>query len=130
LPKPTIYVETTFVSYLTAWPSRNVIRAADQLITHEWWDTQRERFDLFTSELVILEASAGDPNAAEQRLAVLGTLPIVDTGPEAGLLATTLIAALAVPATESRDALHIATAAMNGIDYILTWNCTHLPTPR
>jgi hypothetical protein len=71
MAKPTVYIETTIVSYLTAWPSRDIIRLADQTITREWWQTQRGRFDLFTSELVVVEASAGDESAAKDRLAVL-----------------------------------------------------------
>ncbi len=124
--KPTVYIETTVVSYLTAWPSRDIIRAAQQQITHDWWHTQREQFDLLTSELVILEASAGDQTAATERIRILSDLQIADSGEQAEILAAALITTAAIPSGASRDALHVAIAATNGIDYLLTWNCTHL----
>src|SRR5438874_778848 len=111
--KQTVYIETTVISYLTAWPSRDIVRAAQHKITHDWWHTQREQFDLFTSQLVILEASAGDPAAAKERLAVLSGLKIADAGAEADALAAALIAAAALPANSSREALHVAIAATN-----------------
>jgi hypothetical protein len=73
---PTVYVETTFISYLTAWPSRDLIRAAQQQITQEWWRTQRSHLELYSSELVIIEASAGDARAASERLAILNDLSL------------------------------------------------------
>jgi hypothetical protein len=126
MAKPTVYIETTIVSYLTAWPSRDIIRLADQTITREWWETQRGRFDLFTSELVVVEASAGDESAAKDRLAVLNTLRMVSITEEAEKLAKGLIAAAALPSNAARDALHVGIAAANGLEYLLTWNCTHL----
>lgn len=124
--KPTVYIETTIVSYLTAWPSRDIVRAAQQQITHDWWHTQSEQFELLTSELVILEASAGDQAAAKERMRVLSGMQIADSGEEAEVLAEALTATAAIPSGASRDALHVAIAATNGIDYLLTWNCTHL----
>ena len=124
--KPTVYIETTIVSYLTGWPSGNFRRAADQLTTRQWWDTQRGRFDLLTSQLTIIEASDGDPDAAARRLDVLNALPVADAGEDVGPLASALIDAAAIPAVAERDAFHVAVAATNGIDYLLTWNCTHL----
>jgi hypothetical protein len=69
--KPGIYVDTTVISYLTAWKSRDLIRAAQQQITQEWWKNHRNRFDLYASEIVVLECSAGDPTAAQDRLKIL-----------------------------------------------------------
>jgi hypothetical protein len=123
---PSVYLETTFVSYLTAWPSRDLVRAAQQQTTREWWDTQRPRFDLFTSELVSLECAAGDRQAAADRLAVLARLPGLATTPAATELASALVAAGAVPSIASRDALHIGICATNGVNYLLTWNFRHL----
>lgn len=71
----TIYIETTIISYLTARPSRDLIVAAHQQITQEWWETRRKNFDLFISELVIREAGAGDKMAAQRRLAALTEIP-------------------------------------------------------
>ena len=76
--KPRIYIETSFVSYLTARPSRDLIIAAHQQITHEWWDKRRTDFDLYTSQLVIREAGGGNPEAAAKRLAVLQDIPLME----------------------------------------------------
>jgi hypothetical protein len=124
--KPTVYIETTIVSYLTAWPSRDIVRLGDQMVTREWWDTQRDHFELVTSELVIIEASAGDPTAAEARLNVLKGIAVVTSNEAANALAAALVATAALPAKSMRDALHVAIAASNGIDFLLTWNCKHL----
>ena len=122
----TVYIETTVASYLCARPSRNLIRAAQQQLTREWWNSQRYRFDLYTSELVFLEAAAGDSIAAAERLIVLNALLLLGTPVEAEPLAEALLCAAALPAIAARDALHVAIAAVNGIDFLLTWNCRHL----
>jgi hypothetical protein len=62
--KPTVYIETTVVSYLTAWPSRDVVRAGHQQITRDWWKAAPDRYDLFSSVLVVAESMAGDSTAA------------------------------------------------------------------
>jgi predicted nucleic acid-binding protein len=123
--KQTVYIETTVISYLTARRSRDLIRAAQQETTREWWET-RSRFDIYASELVIAEASAGDPTAAAERLAVLAAIPLLRVNEEADQLAKKLVIALAIPRSELRDALHVAIAAVNGVDFLLTWNCRHL----
>jgi predicted nucleic acid-binding protein len=124
--KPVVYIETTFVSYLTAWTSRDLVRAAQQRSTHEWWDTQRSRFDVLTSELVVLEASAGDSAAASERLRAIASLVVLKVDDRATQTAVALLAAGAVPQVAARDALHVGLCAANGIDYLLTWNFRHL----
>lgn len=121
-----IYVETTFVSYLTARPSRDVVIAGHQQVTHEWWDTRRQSYELCVSQLVRNEAGAGDSQAAQERLEVLKTMTLLETSVHALDLAKKLIQAGALPAKAAADALHIAVAATNGIPYLLTWNCRHL----
>ena len=124
--KPKVYLETTIVSYLTARPSRDLITAAHQQITQQWWDTQRTRFDLFVAPPVMQEAQAGDPEAAARRLAALQGMPLLTLSEEATRLAQALIAPGPLPPHAVVDALHIAIAAVNGIHYLLTWNCTHI----
>ncbi|MFO0928411.1 MAG: type II toxin-antitoxin system VapC family toxin [Gemmataceae bacterium] len=123
--RPTVYIETTIPSYLTAWPSRDLVRAAHQQITREWWG-QRDRFDLYTSRLVVQECEAGDPTAAADRLAALAGIPLLEMGPEIADLADALMRNVPLPQRAAADALHIATAAAHGIQYLLTWNCTHI----
>src|SRR5438270_12942892 len=121
-----VYIETTVVSYLTARPNRDVVIAGHQQSTHEWWDTRRESYELCVSQLVRKEAGAGDSQAAQERLDVLKTMTLLETSDQALDLAKELIQAGALPAIAADDALHIAVAAMNGIPYLLTWNCRHL----
>jgi hypothetical protein len=123
--KPTVYIETTVPSYLTAWPSRDLVRAAHQQITREWW-ARRTAFDLYLSPLVVQECQAGDPRAAADRLAALAGIPLLDEIPEAGELAAALLRDIPLPDKAAADALHIATAAVHGMQYLLTWNCTHI----
>jgi hypothetical protein len=123
---PKIYIETTIPSYLTAWPRQEPIRAAHQLLTRQWWDLRRSDFDLHTSQLVLQEAGSGDPIAAADRLAVLEGIPILGTDATALLLAANLSRGVPLPPKADVDALHIAIAVVNRIDFLLTWNCTHI----
>jgi predicted nucleic acid-binding protein len=123
---PRVYIETTFVSYLVARPSRDVVIAGHQQTTHEWWVTRRKNYELYASQLVLQEAAAGDREAAQERLAIIGALPLLETTLQALTLAKELIRAGALPPRAANDALHIAIAATNGIPYLLTWNCRHL----
>jgi hypothetical protein len=121
-----VYIETTFVSYLTARPSRDLIVAGHQQITHDWWDTRRGGYELCVSQLVLQEASDGDPQAAQERLDVLATMTVLEIKEEAVELAEELVRAGALPAKAGNDALHIAVAAIHRVPYLLTWNCRHI----
>jgi len=121
-----VYVETTFVSYLTARPSRDVVIVAHQQITREWWDQSRADFELCTSQLVLQEAGSGDPEAAQERLEILKAMLLLDTTEAAVILAEELVRARALPEKAADDALHIAVAANQKIPYLLTWNCRHM----
>lgn len=123
--KSKVYLETTVVSYLTSRPSRDIVRAAEQEVTREWW-SRREVFDLYVSELVIGEAGAGDPAAAAHRLEALRGLPLLAMTDEGESLGRNLLRDGALPVKAAIDALHIALAAVHGMDYLLTWNCSHI----
>ena len=124
--KASVYIETSVVSYLTGRPSRDVIVAGRQALTVEWWDTCRERFDVYVSALVVSEAEDGDPNAVKRRLAAIDGVPALAVSDEAQVLARQLVQGGPMPKEYPEDALHIAVCALNGIDYLVTWNCTHL----
>lgn len=123
--KSSIYVETSIVSYLTARTSRDLVRAAHQEVTVEWW-TGRDAYELFVSQLVLDEASVGDAGAAALRLEALRDLPLLELTPGAVALARQLVRAAALPSKAAGDALHIALTAAHGVDYLLTWNCAHI----
>ncbi len=124
--KPVVYIETSVVSYLTARPSRDVVVAAYQEITREWWGGAAGRFNLVASELVVAEAGAGDAEAAHARLDVLKTVALLDTGEDAVGLAQRLLDQAALPHTAAGDTAHIAIAVTHGVDYLVTWNFRHI----
>lgn len=124
--KKSVYIETSIPSYLTARPSRDLRAAAWQQLTVQWWEEARAKYDLFTSELTLLEAAAGHPEAAERRLMSLQEIPELTIDEEARDLGERSIFEGGVPAEAQADALHIAIAAIHRIDYLLTWNCRHI----
>ncbi len=124
--RPTAYIETSVVSYLTARPSRDVVIAAYQEITREWWRDAPDRFDLVSSALVIAEAKSGDPEAARIRLEALGAVALVDATSDAEGLTQALVDLGAVPRQAADDAAHIAIAVTNGVDFLVTWNFRHI----
>jgi hypothetical protein len=123
--KRSVYIETTIPSYLTAWPSRDLVRAAHQQVTREWW-TRRQVFDLYSSRLVVQECQAGDEQAAVDRLAALAGIPLLEQGADVAELAQALMRGVPLPERAAADSVHIATAAVHGMDYLLTWNCNHI----
>ena len=123
--KSRIYVETSVISYLTAWPSRDLVRAGHQETTRQWW-AARSTFELYISQLVLDEAAAGDAVAAAQRLEALRDVPLLELTSNATGLGGALIREAALPPKATADALHIAIAATHGMDCLVTWNCTHI----
>ena len=121
-----VYLETTFISYLVARPSRDVIVAGHQQTTQEWWANRRSEFECSVSQVVIDEASVGDPVEVQKRLTIIGGLPALDVTETAESLTRAIMAAGILPPHALGDAAHVAVAAVHGINYLLTWNCKHL----
>jgi len=124
--KSTIYLETSVNCYLAAPPSRDLLTAAHQQVTHLWWHSRRSSFELFVSQLVLDECLAGDPDAAAKRALLLADIPLLNIDSEATTLAQHLVRRVQLPERAVVDALHIAVAVRHGIDYLLTWNCRHI----
>jgi hypothetical protein len=124
--KSKVYIETTIVSYLTARPSRDLVIAAHQQITQEWWTNRRSDFELYASQLVVQESSAGEAQMAQLRLASLDETLLLKVNSEAVALARKLVEKGPLPEKAAIDALHIAIATVHGMDYLLTWNCKHI----
>ena len=124
--KPRVYIETSVISYLTARPSNDFRAMSNQNVTLEWWELERPKFELVISEFVIAEASLGHPEAAQRRLAALLGLVELQATQAVKALGRELITRNALPAVAEIDALHVAIAAVNGIEYLLTWNCAHI----
>ena len=121
-----VYLETSIPSYLASRPSRDVRAAAWQQITAEWWQRERDKYELFTSELVVAEAAAGDRAAAQARLDRLNDIAELEVDDEVKALAARLIEGGGIPSDAEADALHVAVACVHGMDYLLTWNCRHI----
>jgi predicted nucleic acid-binding protein len=111
-----VYLETSIISYLAARPSRDLITAARQQITHDWWTLRRAAFEVCISELVVAEAGAGDRDAAERRAQVMRDIPLLSIPNNAVALAEKLVKAADLPKRAQADALHVAIAACHGID--------------
>ncbi len=126
LTKPVVYVETSVVSYLTGRPSRDLVVAAYQEITRDWWRDASERFALVVSTLVVTEAGAGNAAAAKARLEALAPLMLLDITDAAERLTDLLLERQAVPREAADDAAHIALAAAHRVDYLVTWNFKHI----
>jgi len=123
---PSVYVETTIPSYLAAQPSRDLIVAAHQQITHDWWRHARERFDLFISVAVLNEIQAGDPALAAHRLDIVAGLTILESNEEIQDLVGVYERRLGFEGTARADLPHLAFAVAYELDYLVTWNCAHL----
>ncbi|MEM1126567.1 MAG: type II toxin-antitoxin system VapC family toxin [Bacteroidota bacterium] len=124
--KPRLYIETSLVSYLTAPTSSNLVTAARQTITYQWWHTQRQHYDLFISQAVLNEAARGNAVKAQQRLDALAAIALIRRSSEIDHLANLLLEPGPLPAKASVDALHIAAATIGGADFLLTWNFKHM----
>ena len=123
---PTVYVETSVLSYLAARPSRDIVIAGYQQVTCEWWASAQDRFALVASELVASEAGEGDADAARARLELLRPIALLRATEEAQELTRKLLDLGAVPRQAADDAAHIAIVVTHGVDYLVTWNFRHI----
>ena len=126
MKRPVAYLETSFVSYLTGWVSKNEGVAVQQAATVRWWEQEGQKWHCVVSQTVLAEAMAGNPEAVARRLAVLKELEVMEPSEEARKLADALIRAHALPEKARTDALHVALATVRGADLLLTWNCRHI----
>lgn len=121
-----VYLETTIISYLVSRPSRDILVAAHQQVTMEWWSYRRNEFECFISQIVLDEIQSGDPHAAEKRLQEVSSFKVIEATVEAEQLASAIVSSGVIPPKAVGDAAHIAVAAASEMDYLLTWNCRHL----
>lgn len=128
--KEKVYIETSVISYLCSRPSRDLIVAASQEVTQEWWDMERSRYDCYVSELLLEEAGSGDPEAAAKRLNLANALAILPVNDKVKNVARELLKRTGFPEGVADDITHIAITAFYGIDYLLTWNCSHIANPH
>jgi hypothetical protein len=128
--KQKLYIETSVVSYLAAERSRDLLIAARQQATTELWSRLLSTESVgFVSTLVHQEAQRGDPEQARKRIEAISSMGVLDIDQETQDLAKLILAAEAVPPEYPDDALHMAVAAVNGMDVLVTWNFAHLNNP-
>jgi hypothetical protein len=123
---PSVYLETTIASYLAAYPSRDLVMAAHQQITHDWWRTARDRFDLYVSEAVLNEIRRGDADAAGRRLELIADLPVLAFSDDVEWLVRAYERRLGLVGSARADLPHFAYAVAYNMDYLVTWNCAHI----
>lgn len=126
VPKPTVYLETTIPSFLTARPSSNLVVAGKQEVTRQWWEIRREKYQLFISQYVLDEASGGDVTAAARRVEAISDIDVLEVDEEVIRLTAEILSTGLIPAKAQTDAAHMAVAARHGIDFLITWNCVHI----
>jgi hypothetical protein len=124
---PSVYVETSVISYLVGWLNRNDLQvAAHQEITRRWWAARRTEFALFASAVVVDEAADGEPTLASERLRFLQEITLLHVSEEAHALKLELLTRTQIPSKAENDALHIAIAAVHGMEFLVSWNCKHI----
>lgn len=124
--KPRLYMETTVPSYLTSRRSRDLVSAAHQQITEDWWKARKDDFEIYISQFVLDEAGKGDAESAKRRLEAVTEFKMLDANDEVAAFAAAVLDAGIIPKTSATDAAHIAVAAVHSMDYLLTWNCAHI----
>jgi predicted nucleic acid-binding protein len=128
--KPTVYIETTVISYLTAKPSRDLLIAAHQQVTHEWWEKALSHLEVFVSPIVLEEILKGDEQAAKLRFERVSSFPLLEVLPEVRDLAESYFSAIEIPEKARGDSYHLALATWHGMDFMVSWNCTHIVSGR
>lgn len=121
-----IYIESTIPSYVVARPARDLIQAAHQQLSKDWWDLERAKHELFTSQVVLDEIACGEAEMAQKRLALMANVPILPVNSEAETLTQAVLDSGLLPRGADRDAAHIALATIYELDILLSWNCRHI----
>ncbi len=121
-----IYIESTIPSYVVARPARNLLQAARQQLTRDWWDLRRDKHELFTSQVALDEIAVGEREMARLRLEVMREIPVLAATADAEKLAKNVLGSGLLPASADGDAAHIALATVHEMDILLTWNYRHI----
>lgn len=126
----TVYIESSIISFLRRKPSADILNAARQLLTARWWTSERAAYELVISQYVLDEISAGNSALAAERLLAVDGIPVLPPAFEIPQIAEVIMARATLPPKAQVDALHIAAVAHHRIDYLLTWNCSHIANAK
>ena len=125
--KPRVYLEMSVISYLVGWLNqRSILVAHNQEFTREWWSTRRQEYELYSSQVAIDESRRGDASLAEARMTFLAEAKLLGVTDAATALAFELLQHTSIPKKADVDALHVAVAAVHGMDYLISWNYRHI----
>lgn len=130
MPKQSVYIETTVISYLTARPNRDLIVAAHQQVTVEWWYDTLPKLEPFISPIVIEEVSRGDETAARLRLEKIADMLVLEITDEVRELAEVYFEKIPIPGKARGDAFHLAVTTFHGMDFLVSWNFSHILSAR
>lgn len=120
-----LYLETSVISFQIARPARELHLLVKQQYTNDWWETI-EQYEVFLSQAVREEIEKGNPQASQRRLELVANFPLVTRTPPVDDLVEVLVNENIIPAKVRMDAVHIALAAVHELDFLVTWNQTHL----
>ena len=128
--KASVYIETSVISYRTAMPSRDLLVAAHQQVTSEWWEQVFPRCSSYVSSVVLEEISKGDKVQSKRRLELVSRIPVLEVNQDVRDLAELYFVKIDLPEKAMADAYHLALATWHGLDYLLSWNCSHIASGR
>ncbi len=126
MKKQTVYIETSIISYLTSRPSRDLLIAANQKLTYDWWHKSKNKFDCYISDFVLFEISRGDKEASAKRLSTVQDIKLLEYTREIEELAQKYMEILRIPQRSYVDSVHLALSVWHKIDYLISWNCKHI----
>jgi hypothetical protein len=121
-----IYIESTIPSYVVARPARDILQAARQQITRDWWEFKRGGHDLLISQVVLDEIAFGEAEMVRLRLELVKEFPLLELTDEVRDFARRVLGSGLLPREADRDAAHIALATVHAMDLLLSWNCRHI----
>ena len=124
--KPKVYLETSFVSYLSGRLSEDLTTLQRQLSSQRWWEQERHKFDLVVSQTVHEECLRGNEQAVQGRSAILQETTLLPLTREILEVAKRLVFPGPFPRKAEADALHVAAATVYGCEFLLTWNFKHI----
>ena len=124
--KEKVYLDTTIPSYIIAKPSRDIILLSHQELTKEWWKESKDNYELFISDIVVIEVEEGDKDYAKKRRDLLSGITVLENNSEIEVLVKQYMNHFHFPDKLYRDMYHVAFAVYYNIDFLLTWNFTHL----
>jgi hypothetical protein len=126
MAKPKVYLESSVISFYANRRSKDLVVAAYQEISVDWWEKELHKYQPYVSQFVVEEISRGDSHAAKSRVNAIKNFPLLDLPDEVFDLAKSYLKEVQIPRKSQLDAFHISAAVVNRMDYILSWNFHHI----